>query len=191
MDQIRSILEFIRNEANQAMIDRQGHHDDLVKLGNLTNTDNQPNPDVADSVVLSLYGIHREQAVPVHSIPGSGGINRGHLEQMPPLYINLHLMFVANFGNTSYSDGLAQLSKLIGHFQSVPTFTPDTRPDLPTFASKITLEFMDLGIKDTHDVMRMMGVTYRPAVFYRLRTIPLGPAPLRHFAIPVRGAAET
>lgn len=191
MDQIKSIMEFVLKEANQAINNRSGSFEIPVKLGNLTNIDSQPNPDMADSVVLCLYGLEKEQANQAYPLPSGGVSSYGSTRITVPLYLNLHLMFVANFGNTNYGDGLSSLSWLIDHFQCIKTLTHNERPDLPNFVDKITLEFQCLGIKDVHDVMRAMGATYRPAIFYKLRTIPFGQGQPSSAALPALGKTPT
>lgn len=176
MDQIKSVMEFVLKEANQAFDGEPGALESPVKLGNLTNIDNQPNPNVADSVVLCLYGIRQEQVrsayaqtAPTYTkVSNSAGT---YAKGVQPLYINLHLMFVANFGNANYGDGLTRLSRLIARFHGNPWFEYGHIPGMPGLVNDATLEFLNLDIKDMHDIMRTMGITYRPAIFYKLRMV--------------------
>lgn len=191
MDQIKSIMEFVLKEANHAIEGRPSALEPPVKLGNLTNIDSQPNPNMADSMVLCLYGIRKEQADPAYAPPSGRNSSYGPPKISMTLHLNLHLMFVANYSDANYGDGLTNLSRLINHFEGTHTFTRKERPDLPNFVNKLTLEFQDLDITDVHDVMRAVGTTYRPAIFYKLRTIPFGQAQFSTAAPPSSEETQT
>jgi len=89
----------------------------------------------------------------------------------PPLYLDVHVMFMANFMEKNYSDGLAALSRLIGYFQQTPWFNRDNAPALDPEIDKLTLEFENLSPVDVNYVMGMLGTRYFPSAFYKMRML--------------------
>jgi hypothetical protein len=81
-------------------------------------------------------------------------------------------MFMANFSEKTYSDGLAALSRLISFFQQTPFFTQDNAPGIGPDVDKLTLDFENLSPVDVNYVMGMLGTRYFPSAFYKLRMIP-------------------
>ena len=88
-------------------------------------------------------------------------------------------MFMANFAEKSYADGLAALSRLIGFFQQNPFFNAQTAPALDPAIGKLTLDLESMSPVDVNYVMSMLGVRYLPSAFYKLRMIPFASSAMR------------
>lgn len=176
MDLIRNALETICSLANTYLenLDRRG--DAWLVLTSMVDHDGSLNQAARDKVVMTVYNITRETAFSTYrqTAPAQPSSKPGDGVSVvaPPLYIDIHLMFMANFGEKSYSDGLAALSRLIGYFQQTPYFNQSNAPALAPAIDKLTLEFENLSPVDVNYVMGMLGTRYLPSAFYKLRMLP-------------------
>jgi len=187
MDVIRKTLEVIRQLVNQYMqnLDRRG--DDWVALTNAVNQDGTVNDSAQDKIVMGLYNITRETVISTYA-PARPGADAFAIVQ-PPLYIDLHIVFMANFSGRNYSDGLAAISRLIAYFQQTPWFSQANAPDLDPEIDKITMEFANLTPSEVNHVVGMLGVNYLPSVFYKLRMLPFASTAMQARTYPARGGS--
>jgi len=173
MDKIRNVLEVIRQLASEHLgnIDRRG--DEWLVLTSIVDHDGTVNETTRDKLVMNLYSITREDTISTYNpaLPGAGGFAM----VAPPLYIDLHLIFMANFIERKYPDGLAAIS----------WFNHDNAPLLHPDIDKLTLEFVNLSPVDVNYVMGMLGTKYLPSVFYKLRMIPFASSAMQARTYPV------
>ncbi len=191
MDAIRSVLETIRDLANGYLenLDRRG--DEWVALTSLVDHDGSVNPAARDKIVMTVYNITRESTISSYQptfTATPGAPNEGMAFVSPPLYLDAHVMFMANFTEKSYPDGLAALSRLIGFFQQTPDFTIENAPMLDPSITKLTLEFENLSPVDVNYVMGMLGTRYLPSAFYKVRLIPFVSTAMKRRAYAVTGS---
>jgi GGDEF domain-containing protein len=170
MSNIRNILEVICKSSNEYLqnIDRRG--DDWVVLSTIVDHDGSVNDATRDRVVMTLYNITRENTVGSYTPARQGGDSFAIVS--PPIYVNLHLMFMANFSGKNYSDGLAAISRIISYFQQNPYFDQTNAPDLETGIERLTLDLENLSPVDVNYIMSMLGTKYLPAAFYKMRLLP-------------------
>jgi hypothetical protein len=106
----------------------------------------------------------------------------------PPIFLNLHVMFMANFAERAYEDGLAALSRLVSFFQQFPTFTTQNAPELSASIDKLTLDYENLSPVDVNYVMSTLGTRYLPSAYYKIRMVPFLSSTMQERAYPVAGA---
>lgn len=169
MSNIRTTLEVICKSANEYMQNIDRRSDDWVLLSDLAGHNGATHDAIRDKVVMTLYNITRENIIgtykPARPGPDSFAVVK------PPIYVNLYLMFMANFSDKNYADGLAAISSIISFFQQNPTFTQANSPNLPTEVEKITLDMENLSPVDVNYIMSILGTKYLPAAFYKLRLL--------------------
>lgn len=189
MDSIRATLTVIRQLANEYLqnMDRRG--DDWVVLTSIVGHDGGVNESARDKIVMTVYNITRENVISTYS-PTMAGADTFAVVQ-PPIYINLHLMFMANFAAQNYADGLAAISRLISYFQQNPYFTHTNAPDLGADVDKITMELESPGAVEVNYIMSMLGTKYLPSVFYKLRMLPFAAPAMLARAYPAKGGSIT
>ncbi|HYE50582.1 MAG TPA: DUF4255 domain-containing protein [Azospirillaceae bacterium] len=189
MDAIRNVLEIIRDRLNQSLQNLDPRPDEWVALTNLVQHDGKTNERADNKVVMSVYNIVNETIVSTYTAaqPGPGGFAM----MPPPLYVDLYLTFMANFGGGVYAEGLAAISRVVSFFQRNPWLTHENAPDLDPTVDKITLEFASLTPADVNYVMGMMGARYLPSVFYKLRLIPFSGQAMQARTYPARGIDST
>ncbi|RYD66169.1 MAG: DUF4255 domain-containing protein [Sphingomonadales bacterium] len=175
-DLIRNALETIAGLANAYLenLDRRG--DAWISLTSLVDHNGTLNQGARDKIVMCVYNITREITISTYQPTLSSGrktdLAAGLAIISPPLYIDIHLMFMANFTEKNYSDGLAAISRLISYFQQTPYYDSSNAPMLDPAFDKLTLEFENLSPVDVNYVMSMLGTRYLPSAFYKLRMIP-------------------
>lgn len=161
-----------------------------VVLTNIVGHDGSLNPGARDRIVMAVSGITREVAKSGFPAPSVADAARGGAMAAvaPSLFLDVHLIFMANFGEDGYGDGLAALSRLIAFFQQTPVFTRSNVPDLDPAIDRLTLDFEDLDPVDLNYVMGMMGTRYLPSVFYKLRMLSFTSSAVRERVYPVVAA---
>lgn len=198
MDAIRQVLEAICGAANTYLNNIDQRADPWVALTSLVDHDGTLNPAVKDKIVMCVYNVTREitistyqSAVPSGSAPSGSG-PASLVVVTPPLYIDIYLMFMANFSEKTYSDGLAALSRVISFFQQTPYFNLDNAPGMGPDVDRVTLDFENLSPVDVNYVMGMLGTRYFPSAFYKLRMIPFVATAMqsRTYAVTSPGTAQ-
>jgi hypothetical protein len=85
------------------------------------------------------------------------------------LYLNLYVLFIANF--TNYSQCLKLLSLVISFFHSHRLFESQNSPALSSEVKKLTLELVNLPFEEEKDIWSLLGNPYVPSVLYKVRMI--------------------
>ena len=193
MDIIRNALQTICDLANSFLENLDPRGDDWIVLTSLVDHDGAINQPARDKIVMTVYNISREPTVSTY-VPTTGGRSGTQAGDAlavisPPLYLDVHLMFMANFAEAHYADGLAALSRLIGYFQQTPYFTHDNARALSDDIDKLTMDFESLGPVEVNYVMGMLGTRYFPSAFYKLRMLPFVSTAMQGRGVGVSGAA--
>ncbi len=186
MSSIRGVLSVIRTLANEYMQNLDRRADDWVTLTSIVYHDGAVNPATRDKVVMTLFNISRENIISTYSAAKAGGDAFAIVQ--PPIYIDLHVLFMANFAANNYSDGLAAISHIISFFQQNPWFNQSNAPDLGPEIDKITMEMSNLDASELNHVMGMLGAKYMPSVFYKLRMLPFASTAMHARTYPVSGS---
>jgi Pvc16 N-terminal domain len=160
---IRRVLELIRNQLNSHFQNIDSSDEDWVILSNVVDCEGHPFEEAKGKIVMFLANITHETIV-------SNSAARTPLP--PPLYIDLFILFFANFYNENYRYGLEMISRTISFFQQNPWFTHDNMPDLDPSIDKLTMEMTNLDLREINYLMSALDTKYLPSVYYKLRMIP-------------------
>lgn len=187
MDIIRKTLTVIQNLSNEYLqnIDHRG--DGWVTLTSIVGHDGSVNDAAKDKIVMTVYNITKENVVSSYA-PAKPGPDSFAIVQ-PPIFVDIHLMFMANFAAQTYLDGLGAISRLISYFQQTPWFNQSNAPELGADIDKITMELESLGPVEVNYVMGMLGTKYLPAAFYKLRMLPFAAPAMQSRTYPARGGS--
>lgn len=185
MASIKGVMEIICRKANEYLQNLSDRPDEWVTLTSIVDHDGSMNDAARDKIVMNVYNITRENVISTYtpSIPGKDAF----AIVQAPIYIDLHLMFMANFTNQRYPDGLEAISRIISFFQQNPWFNQSNAPDLDPEVGKITLELESLSPVDVNYVMGMLGTKYFPSAFYKLRMLPFASTAMQARTYPVSG----
>lgn len=147
---------------------------DPVILGNISQLDNNTVAnDLENKIVLTLVNLGEESTLKnnqAYSVTPSGNINYHN----PPIYLNLYLLFSANY--TNYDTALKRQTQVMTFFQGKNVFTlgnssgsPQTIP--ATAAISLTLDLMSLSFEEVNHLWGSLGGKQFPSVVYRGRLV--------------------
>lgn len=178
-DIIRNALETIAGLADIYLQSCACRDDSWLALTSTLDREGAPNPAARDKIVMTVYNFTSETTLganlPVRQI-ASG---ESFAAVSPPLHLNVHLMFTANFTDRDYGTGLAMLSRLISYFQQMPENA--LAPEI----DRMTLELENLEPADVQRVTAMLGTHYLPSVFYKLRMLTFASPAIQARVFPV------
>lgn len=186
MGNIQTTLELIRQKLNEAFRNADPRNEDWVILSNIVDQEGQAYEQAKDKVVMFLANIKYETIISTYN-PTVATKSSQYAMITPPLYIDLFLLFFANFNDKNYPEGLGVISKTISFFQQNPLFTRENLPGLDDEIDKLTFEMVNLEMTDLNYLMGMIGAKYLPSIYYKVRVIPFRSGAMRGQAPPVHG----
>ncbi len=168
---IRQALEFMRDRLDGSLRQRFPSDEPRVAISNVVDRGGGAPAGLSDMLAMTLVNVERD--------PTASG-TRPYLERAetsaavmaPSMAINLDVLASAHFED-HYEDGLALLSAAIGHFQGQVSFTPQNAPDLPKGMQKLTTEWVDLDLREIHNLWTVLGGRYLPSALYKMRMITM------------------
>jgi hypothetical protein len=168
---IQATLELIRQKVNEFFKNADPRDEDWVILSNIVDQEGRACEEAKNKIVMFLANIKHETVISTHqrTMPVKG--NR-YAIVAPPLYIDLFVLFFANFSDSNYAEGLGVISQTIAFFQRSPWFTQDSLPGLDPDIEKLTFEMVNLEMADLNYLMGMIGAKYLPSVLYKVRVLP-------------------
>lgn len=180
-------LTFLVAEVNAYLFARTGTAGGSVTAGRLVD-DAGKSVIPADQIGLALVNVEEERTLKAQ-MPETSLVNGRQVVLQPPLKINLHLLFAANF--TQYDIALRQLSWVLTFFQAHPSFTRDSHPALPERVAKLAVELQSLSFEQLNQVWGAIGGKQLPSVMYRVRLVPLQDTEPSRVQTPVHEIAGT
>jgi Pvc16 N-terminal domain len=171
MTLLQSTLEQLRDRLDAAFQVADPRSEEWVALTNPVDLDGRIVESARNKIVMMLVGLQSDRTMRTLPSPTPGAGDRLAIAA-PPLNVNAFVLFVANFSQNNYPAGLGMLSRTISFFQQNPVFTLDNLPGLAPQIDKISLDFVNLSLSETNDLMGMLGLRYMPCALYSLRTLP-------------------
>lgn len=163
-------ISHIAAQLNQSLRRNLQVGEDLVVVSNIVEQDGTLAQHVANKLVVSLVNIERD-TLPHRGTPHSG-TSLGRMGQSPePLYLNLLLMFAANFAGSNYVEALKFISATVGFFQGRPVLDHQSSPELDPRIERLVLEIENLGLSDLSNLWSILSGKYVPSVLYRVRMV--------------------
>jgi hypothetical protein len=153
---VASLNEFIRNELNL--------QEDTVLLTNPVDLKGNLNSQIDNKLCVFLQHLEEERLIKNGSYQTNGGMN-------PPMHFSLYLMFVANFPDPNYLESLRYLSLVLEYFQGIRVFDRSNSPLLSINVDKVSMEYVNLDIKELTNVWSLLGLKYMPSVLYKLKLL--------------------
>jgi len=164
-------LVLIARALNSALRNAVPQKEDWVRLINLTDHDGSVVDESKDKIVMFLANLKHETVISTYN-PNLRQASGAYATVAPPLYINMYVLFFANFQRQRYVQGLEMISRTIAFFQQRQVFTPQTLPGLDPSIDKLQFEFHNLDITDLNYLMALAGTKYLPSAYYKVRTVP-------------------
>jgi len=163
-------VEHIRSHLNQFLKRTFDINEDVVVMSNILEQDGNIASLINDKLAVFLVNIEKD-STPYSKPNGGSSAADLTIARNPPLYVNLYLMFAANFNN--YPEALKFISNTINFFQRRPFFDHHNSPDLDTRIEKLMLEVHNLSIDDLSNLWGVLSGRYLPSVLYKVRVVAI------------------
>ncbi len=164
---LQSTLELLRDRLDAALQAADPRSEEWVVLTSPVDIDGHGIERARNKIVMALVGLHLDVGM---SPPNPGAGDR--FASTTPPNLKALVLFVANFADSNYPTGLGILSRTIEFFQQNPVFTHHRQRGIPGETARITTHFVSLDLKQTSDLMRMLGMNYLPCALYEVRMLP-------------------
>ncbi len=163
-------IQHVATQLNDALRSRFSVPDDLVVASSLMEPDGNVVPEVSNKIVVFLVNVERD-TMPQRALPQSGA---GRMVQTrEPVFLNLLVMFAANFSGNNYREALKLLAGAIGVLQARPVFDRANSPGMDARFERITMEIENLNTAELSNLWGILGGRYLPSVLYRLRMVTI------------------
>jgi hypothetical protein len=167
---IGATLDLLTRELNASLRRGLGLDGDIAVLSAVVGLDGQAVPQAEDRLAVFLVNIERDAAGPRSPVQRGGGLNR-LMQGQPAVWLNLLVMFAANFRGANYAESLKLIAHTVAFFQSRPVFEPQNCPGMDRDIARVVLDLESLSINDLTNLWGMLGGHYLPSVLYRVRLL--------------------
>jgi hypothetical protein len=161
---IHNVLSAIVETMNEFLRSELSLQEDMVVLTNPVDMKGNLNSQMDNKICVFLQHIEEERTVKNGSYQAYAGSN-------PPVYINLYVMFVANFPDPNYLESLRYISLVIEFFQGQYVFDNNSLTSLSTNVSKLSFEQVNFDFKDLSNVWGLVGLKYMPSITYKVKLL--------------------
>lgn len=176
---IKSMIQQLNNYILSTEVAAPNNSGDLVKLGNIANAKALGGEDSAlnGKVIVSLVNIQEE-----NTLRNKSNIkieNGQYLNTYPTLYLNLDILFTANFD--VYDTAIQHLCRVLEFFQGNKVFKFNNAPSHGLDATAIrnleeielSAELCSLSYEQINDLWGSLGGKQMPFALYRFRLVPV------------------
>lgn len=171
MNLIQDTLELIRQRLDTYFQAADPAPQDWVLVANIVDQEGRAFEDARNKIVIFLANIQHDTTISTRRAAAPLSADRFAVVP-PPIYINLFLLFYANFSESNYPQGLGMISRTIQFFQASPFFDHQNLPGLPAPIDKLAFEFVNLDAMGLNYLMGLAGAKYLPSVYYKVRMFP-------------------
>jgi hypothetical protein len=172
------LLIHVRDLLNQSMRNQYGTYENKVVVSNLLDNSASNYAELENRIVCFLFGIQQENSLK-NTSGRSGSAAAGFLDKSTPLYLNLQLIFSANFKNKNYIEGLNYLSQIISFFHQNRVIFLSNIQGIPQKMDKVTFDMCNLGYDEMSQVWSAVGSKVLPSVIYKVGLVVFDDTPLR------------
>lgn len=170
MTVINSTLKLIRDRLDQYLRNLDPRPDEWVVLSNVVDNEGRVEERTRNKLAMMLVNIEQDTTISTYNptVPGRGNV---YTVVAPPVYVNLFVMFYANFTGANYPQGLAVLSSTLSFFQQAPVFTQQNLPGLDPSIDRLAFELTSTDLTGLNHLLGAAGVKSLPCVLYKVRTL--------------------
>ncbi len=134
--------------------------------------------ELEDKIVCFLLSVDEETTLRNKSSkPLSAGSR--FLEKSSPLFLNLNLVFCANFKSKNYLEGLNYLSQILSFFQNHRIINPNNIQGISRRVERITFELCTLNYDNISQVWSAVGSKLLPSAIYKVGLLVLDDTPIK------------
>jgi hypothetical protein len=173
---INDALDFIANHIDRYLLQQQAQGNLIlpavkhpVILGNISQAGTSTDSTLQNMIIVSLIKIEEDRIS--RSQDNYIRVDQQVIYRNPPVYLNLDILFTANYEN--YKTALLLLSFVIQFFQFQNVFTPQNSPDLPAGIEELIFDMKTLSLQDLNNLWGILGSKYIPSIVYKMRLIQI------------------
>ena len=135
-----------------------------VVVSPLLNQLGEVSPRCEDKIVMVLVNIAQENVLTAKSQFGSVvSTNTSTYYRNAPVWLNLDVLFIANFNDDAFGPGLSHLSHVISFFQQRPALDASNTPGLHPNIEKLHIKMESLSRQDQSFLWGAMGAKLLPS----------------------------
>jgi len=167
---IDKLFSHIRDLLNQDFKNQFGLSENKVVVSSLSDSSGSVAAELEDKMVCFLLSVEEETALRNKSLrpPTSGSV---FLDQSSPLFLNLTVVFCANFKGKNYLEGLHYLSQTLNFFHHHRVLNPGNIQGISKRVEKITFELCNLPYDTLSHIWSSIGSNILPAAVYKVGLI--------------------
>ena len=133
--------------------------------------------DVTNKLIISLVNIEEEKTLKNTSQKVPNGMG-GYDYQEPPIFLNLYVLFSANFD--IYTVSLRRINQVIAFFQKQKVFKGIDEPMLAAAnIETLIFDIYSLSFEQMNHLWAVLGGKYTPSILYKVRLIQVQNAELQ------------
>jgi hypothetical protein len=122
-----------------------------------------------DGITILLVNIEEEHAMRPAD-PYRRALPDGTEQKVsPPIHLNLHVLFVARFGD--YKLSLRYISLILQFFLTRRVLDHENTPGLDDGIEKLTMELQTLPFTEQNNLWSILRTAYQPSLLYRVRMV--------------------
>lgn len=175
---IDALLIHIRDLLNQYFKNQYGFSENKVVVSNLLDNSGSTPVELEDRIVCFLLSLEEESALK-NKAPRSSVGGLGFMDRATPLYLQLQLVFCANFKSKNYLEGLNYLSQTISFFHQNRVIDPKNISGMSKRVEKITFELCTLPYDSLSHIWSTIGSKVLPAAIYKVGLVIFDDTPIR------------
>ena len=168
---IEGTVSFIEESLNAYLQNKMNFKEERVISSNLVEQDGSVAIRDDNRVVISLVDLDEEPSLKNANRMdiSSTGVKRSVL---PPVNLNLYIMFSCFFTSDNYKVGLKYLSNIILFFQGRPLFTSQSYPQLSKYGiEKLSFEIYHPDYQARNNMWTILGIKYLPSIIYKVKML--------------------
>ena len=156
--------EFLRNELNLS--------EEMVVVSSIVDVKGNVSMQIENKICVFVQNIEEEKLIKNGGFQTRAGMP-------PPMYINLYVVFAANFPDPNYAESLRFISLIIEFFQGRNIFDRSNTPMMSSNIEKVSLEFINLDFQELNNLWSLIGAKYIPSVLYKLKMLTFNQSLIR------------
>jgi len=160
----------------------------IVTFGSVSQLNDSGSESLKNNIVMGLVNIEEDR---ISRQPDNYARNPNLVYQKSPVYLNLYILFVANFDATNYESSLNYITWIVKFFQAQNVFNHTNTPRLPAGIEELIFDMKTLSFQDLNNLWAVLGSKYMPSVLYKVRLVSVNDNFMRGPLEPVKNIAIT
>lgn len=142
--------------------------DSIITYGSISQLSDPVSDLLKNKIVMGLVSIEEDRI----SRPQDNYVRSPELTiKKPPVFLNLYVLFIANFDAANYQPSLNYITWVIRFFQFQNVFNHVNTPALPAGVDELIFDMKTLSFQDMNNLWGVLGAKYMPSVLYKVRLV--------------------